>query len=244
MPVRIMSDAELSKLEVVRDLVDHRRLSVSAAAVLLGLSHRQVWHLLKSLRAFGVDGLISKKRGRPSNRKTPADVHSAVMAIVKERYGDFGPTLAAEKLRELHSLSVSRETLRAWMIADGLWQERKKRRARVYQPRYRRGCVGGLIQVDGSEHHWFEGRAPMCTLLVFVDDATSRLMHLQFAETESTFAYFAATKTHPRQPYVSRLSRREHAPPGSDHHEGIHQHFWSIAGIAEVWFRPIGSSSN
>jgi len=89
--------------------------------------------------------LISKKRGQPSNRKTPDNVRSAVMAIVKKRYADFGPTLAAEKLREVHDLNVSRETLRAWMIADGLWQDRKKRRARVHQPRYRRDCVGELI---------------------------------------------------------------------------------------------------
>ena len=140
--------------------------------------------------------MISRKRGRPSNHKTPDDVRLAVMAIVKERYGDFGPTLAAEKLREVHGLTVSRETLRAWMMAEGLWQDRKKRRARVHQPRYRRDCVGELIQIDGSEHRWFEGRGPMCSLLVYIDDATSRLMHLRFVETESTFSYFAATQSY------------------------------------------------
>jgi hypothetical protein len=88
------------------------------------------------------------------------------MTIIKDRNADFGPTLAADKLREQHGLMISRETLRAWMIADGLWLERKRRRGRVYQPRYRRDCVGELIQIDGSEHRGFETRRPMCTLLV------------------------------------------------------------------------------
>jgi len=193
MPVRIMSDAELTKFEILRD-VDHERMPVRAAAQILGLTERQVWRLLKAYRQRGADGLISRKRGRPSNRKMPDDVRLAAMAIVKARYADFGPTLAAEKLREQHDLTISRETLRAWMIAEGLWQDRKKRRARVYQPRYRRDCVGELVQIDGSEHRWFEDRGPMCTLLVFIDDATSRLMQLRFVETESTFSYFAATQ--------------------------------------------------
>ena len=174
MVVRIMSDAELSKLEVLQD-VDAERLPVRAAAGVLGLSERQVWRLLRAYRKSGVDGLISKKRGRPSNRRSPAEVRQTVMDIVRTRYADFGPTRAAEKLRELHGLTVSRETLRNWMIADGLWRDRPARRGKVHQPRYRRDCVGELIQLDGSEHRWFEDRGPMCTLLVFIDDATSRL---------------------------------------------------------------------
>ncbi|WP_293371215.1 ISNCY family transposase, partial [Phenylobacterium sp.] len=195
MPVRIMSDAELTKYEILRD-VDHERTPVRAAAQILGLTERQVWRLLKAYRLRGADGLISRKRGRPSNRKTPDDVRLAAMALVKERYADFGPTFAAEKLGELHDLHISRETLRAWMVADGLWQTRRKRRGRVYQPRYRRDCLGELVQIDGSEHRWFEDCGPKCTLLVFIDDATSRLMHLQFAQTESTFSYFSAARAY------------------------------------------------
>jgi len=170
-----------------------------AAAQVLGLTERQVWRLLKAYRLRGADGLISKKRGKPSNRRTPDDVRLAAMAIVKERYADFGPTLAAEKLREQHGLTISRETLRVWMLDAGLWADRVKRRGRVYQPRYRRECVGELVQVDGSEHWWFEDRGPQCTLLVFIDDATSRLMHLQFVQSESTFAYFNATQRYLEQ---------------------------------------------
>src|SRR4029077_3312987 len=106
------------------------------------------------------------------------------------------PTLAAEKLAELHDIHLARETVRQWMITAGLWKDRRARLKAVHQPRYRRDCLGELIQIDGSEHWWFEGRGPRCTLLVYIDDATSRLMHLQFVESESTFDYFAATRTY------------------------------------------------
>jgi hypothetical protein len=104
--------------------------------------------------------------------------------------------LAAEKLREGHGIALGRETLRLWMIAAGIWADRKQRRKHVHQPRHRRECVGELVQVDGCEHWWFEDRGPQCTLLVFIDDATSRLMQLQFVESESTFAYFHAARAY------------------------------------------------
>ena len=97
--------------------------------------------------------------------------------------------IAAEKLAERHDLKVSRETLRSWMRQAGIWMSRAERR-RIQQPRHRREHIGELVQIDGSEHHWFEDRAAACTLLVFVDDATSRLMELRFVPSESTFAYF------------------------------------------------------
>jgi hypothetical protein len=192
--VWLMSDRELRRLEVLQDL-DRRRLTTGAASQLLGLERRQVFRLLKAYRIEGSTGLISKRRGRRGNRRKPEAVRCAVLAMIREWYWDFGPTLAAEKLREAHGITVGRETLRQWMIADGLWRDRKQRK-RIHQPRPRRDCVGELVQVDGSEHWWFEDRGPQCTLLVFVDDATSRLMHLQFVESESTFAYFHAARAY------------------------------------------------
>jgi hypothetical protein len=190
-----MSDGELSRLEVLRDL-DQRRLTTAAAAQLLGLGRRQVFRLLKAYRSEGAPGLISKRRGRRSNRRKPEELRTKALAIIRDRYWDFGPTLAAEKLREVHAITVGRETLRLWMIAAGLWADRRQRRKHIHQPRHRRDCVGELVQVDGCEHWWFEDRGPQCTLLVFIDDATGRLMHLQFVESESTFAYFEATRTY------------------------------------------------
>jgi len=193
--VRVMSDGELSRLEVLRDM-DQRRLTTEAAAQLLGLERRQAFRLLKAYRSEGATGLISKRRGRPSNRRKPEELRDKALAIIREQYWDFGPTLAAEKLREGHGIALGRETLRLWMIAAGIWADRKQRRKPVHQPRHRRECVGELVQVDGCEHWWFEDRGPQCTLLVFIDDATSRLMQLQFVESESTFSYFHATRAY------------------------------------------------
>src|SRR3954468_7246004 len=190
-----MSDGELTRLEVLRDL-DQRRLTVETTAQLLGLERRQVFRLLKAYRSEGVTGLISRRRGRSRNRRKPEEVRDQALAITRKRYWDFGPTLAAEKLREVHGIALGRETLRLWMIDAGIWTDRKQRRKRVHQPRHRRECVGELVQIDGCEHWWFEDRGPQCTFLVFIDDATSRLMHLQFVESESTFAYFNATRAY------------------------------------------------
>jgi hypothetical protein len=184
--------------------LDQRRLTVETTAQLLGLERRQVFRLLKAYRSEGATGLISKRRGRPSNRRKPEELRSKALAIIRQQYWDFGPTLAAEKLGEVHQITLGRETLRLWMIEDGLWLDRTQRRKQVHQPRRRRECVGELVQIDGCEHWWFEDRGPQCTLLVFVDDATSRLMHLQFVESESTpvqargrlFAYFHATRAY------------------------------------------------
>ena len=142
--VRLMSDKKLARLEVLRDL-DQRRLTPAAAAPLLGLERRQVFRLLKAYRAEGAAGLVSQRRGRPSNRRQPAELRATALAIIRERYWDFGPTLAAEKLSELHGIALGRETLRQWMMADGLWIDRKQRLKRVHQPGSRRECVGELV---------------------------------------------------------------------------------------------------
>jgi hypothetical protein len=195
MTVITMSRTELSRLRVMIDLADGRT-RVEDAAALMGLQRRQVYRLLDAFRAHGPDALISKRRGKPSNRAHGAAFRQTCLAIVRERYEDFGPTLAAEKLADVHGLPIGVETLRQWMIEDGIWVRRRDRIKRVHQPRHRRDCLGELVQVDGCEHWWFEDRGPQCTLLVFVDDATSRLMHLSCVASESAFAYFQAARTY------------------------------------------------
>ena len=118
MMVWLMSDGELTRLEVLRDL-DQRRLTTEAAARLLRLERRQVFRLLKAYRTAGPAGLISKRRGRRSNRRKPEALRKAALAIIREWYWDFGPTLAAEKLREVHGITLGRETLRLWMSEGG-----------------------------------------------------------------------------------------------------------------------------
>ena len=195
MTVIAMSRTEIDRMSVLHDLADGR-IRIAEASTLMGLGRRQVFRLAKAYGKHGPQALVSRRRGRPSNRCYPTALRAEVIGILRERYSDFGPTLAAEKLAELHGIDLARETVRQWMIAAGLWKDRRARLRPVHQPRYRRDCVGELIQIDGSEHWWFERRGPQCTLLVYIDDATSRLMHLQFVESESTFDYFAATRAY------------------------------------------------
>jgi len=190
-----MSAKELDRLEVLGRVVE-RRWTQRQAAEQLGLSLRQVERLCRALRAHGAAGLVSRKRGRPSNRKLPAAFRARAVELVRARYADFGPTLACEKLTEQHGVVVSRETLRYWMIDAGLWVPRAQRPRRAHQPRHRRSCLGELVQIDGCDHAWFEDRGPKCTLLVYVDDATSRLMELCFVASESAFDYFASTRAY------------------------------------------------
>jgi transposase len=185
-----MSERDLQRIEVLSKVVDGRMTIVSAAHV-LGLSTRQVRRLLERIRTDGAASIRHQARGRPSNNRICDGVRDYAVAIVRERYADFGPTLAAEKLAEEHGLTVSRETLRKWMSAAGLWLSRQQRRT-FHQPRLRREAYGELVQIDGSEHRWFEDRGDPCSLLVFIDDATGKLMQLRFVRSESAFSYFEA----------------------------------------------------
>lgn len=188
-----MSDRDINRFKVLQD-VRERRLRQVDAAEILNLTPRQVRRLLVQLSQYGASSLAHGARGRPSNRRYPEDFRADVLNIVRSQYANFSPTFACEKLSEQHYLTLSVETLRQWMIADGLWVPHSQRRPRVYQPRYRRDCLGELIQIDGSHHDWFEGRSPKCCLLVYIDDATGRLMNLRFSETESAFDYMMATR--------------------------------------------------
>jgi len=146
-----MSKQEFDRLEVLLR-VESGRLRIADACELIGLRRRQVFRLLRGLKQDGAASLVSKHRGKPSNHRLPIEVRALALSIVRERYADFGPTLAAEKLAEHHGCSVSRETLRGWMIADGLWRDRRHRLLLPHQPRRRRDCLGELVQIDGSEH--------------------------------------------------------------------------------------------
>lgn len=185
-----MSERELQRIEVLSKVLEGRMTVVSAAHV-LDLTTRQVQRLLKAFQAEGAAALRHKARGRPSNHRYVAGVGELAVRLVREHYLDFGPTLTAEKLAANHDLVVSRETLRKWMAEAGIWLSRKQRRT-FHQPRLRRESYGELVQIDGSDHRWFEARSDPCTLLVFIDDATSKLQQLRFVKSESTFSYFEA----------------------------------------------------
>jgi len=168
-----MSRKERDRLKVVAALGE-RRPRQAAAARRLALSVRQVRRILARYRREGDAGLVHRARGRPSNRRLPEGLRRRVMAQVARQYGDFGPTLAAEKLSERDGLPVSRETLRGWMMAEGLWKPRRPAR-QVHLWRPRRSSFGELVQMDTSEHAWFEGRGGAEPVLVsMIDDGTNR----------------------------------------------------------------------
>jgi len=184
---------ELDRLQVMTRIAE-RRLTRRRAAGLLRLSERQVRRLYDAFATEGPASLASRRRGRPSGRRLAEGTRERAVALIRERYADFGPTFAHQQLTEDHALTLSVETLRGWMIAAEIWVPRTQRARRSYPPRVRRACLGELVQIDGSDHTWFEDRGPRCTLLVYVDDATSRLMELCFADSESTLDYFRATR--------------------------------------------------
>lgn len=184
-----MSGKEVKRLEVLCQVADGL-VSQGMAAQALGLTVRQVRRLQRRYAEAGAAGLVSRRRGKPSNRRIADEIKAAILARLRECYADFGPTLAAEYLRE-DGLQVSKETLRGWMIEAGLWQAAKGRRVCLHPPRPRRPRCGELVQIDGSPHDWFEGRGPRCTLIAFIDDATSRVMQARFVPVESTQAYLS-----------------------------------------------------
>ena len=149
--------------------------------------------------------------------------------MISAHYADFGPTLASEKLLERHGIHVSKETVRKLMIEAGIWRTRAQRKPKIHQPRLRRPCFGELIQIDGSEHRWFEGRAPSCTLLVFIDDATGQLVGMHFCHAESTFEYMNVTKRYlleygkPVAFYSDKHTVFRVNKAGATHDEGITQ---------------------
>lgn len=184
-----MSHRELDRIELIRAAVSCELKQIQVAER-LQLSTRQVKRLVRNYRRGGAKAILCKRRGNTPNNAIAASVRNRAIALLREdRYKGFAPTLAHEKLTEQHAFIFSVETLRQWMMADGLWVPKQRARARIHQSRPRRPCEGELVQIDGSPHAWFEERGPECTLIVFIDDATSRLKALGFAPSETTKVY-------------------------------------------------------
>ena len=182
-----MSDKEIQRITQVR------------AAEILNLSTRQITRLLHKFSQDGISGLVHASRGQPGHRRHDEVMKSKCLSIISEHLLGFGPTLAHEKLASMFDLNIPVETVRRWMTANDLWIPRAKRQKRPYQPRYNRDCFGELIQIDGSYHDWFEGRAGKCCLLVYIDDATGKLLHLRFCQAETTFDYMLSTRAYIEQ---------------------------------------------
>jgi transposase len=190
-----MSVEERERSHLIRRTIE-KGLSQRDAAERLGISRRQFKRLVRAWKQHGDAGLISRQRGRAAHNLLAEATRLRIERLLREVYPDFGPTLAAEKLAERDGIVVSRETVRRIQTRLKLHRPKKRGEKRVFQLRDRRPRFGELVQIDGSPHDWFEGRGPRCTLIVFVDDATSRLIALHFAPTECTAAYLAALRGH------------------------------------------------
>lgn len=186
-----MSQKELKRLHIIHKILD-RRLKQIDAVELLELCAKQISRIAGRVREEGDKGIIHRSRGEPSHNTTPKKKKDKIISLYKGKYNDFGPLLASEKLFEIDKLKISDETLRNWLIAEGLWiKNRKRRKHRKW--RERRHFFGEMEQIDGSHHDWFEGRAPKCVLMGHIDDATSNV-YVRFFKYEGTFPFMDSFK--------------------------------------------------
>ena len=209
-----MTTAERIRLTVIEELTDGR-INVPTAALKLNLSVRQIKRLKKRFKQYGHDSLIHGLRGKPGLRKTDMQMEMEIVKTIKEKYHDFGPLLAWEKIAAVHNIPIGRETVRAIMIRNNIWESKKRKRGQYFSWRDRRTAYGELEQFDGSYHDWFEGRNPLLPetcLLASIDDATGRLTKAIIGENESVEAVFAFWREYvedigiPVELYVDKFS--------------------------------------
>lgn len=184
-----MSNKELARKTEIERVLDKRNTQKEAAKR-LGISERQFRRILRRYRQKGDAGLVSRKRGKPSNRKTDGEIREVVRKFVCDPIMEgFGPTLMTEKLEIKKGIRLSKETVRRLMIESSVWEAKTKKKEEPHYSRPRRKHRGELVQIDGSNHAWLEDRGPKAALLVFVDDATSEILAAEFVPEESFFSY-------------------------------------------------------
>jgi len=182
--VIIMSQKELKRLHIIHRVLDKRLKQVDATGI-LDLVDRQIRRIAKRVQREGDKGIIHRSRGKPSNRALPNPLKDRAIKLYKQKYSDFGPKFANEKLFEIDKIKIGNQTLRNWLIEDGAWQVTQRRR-KHRQWRERKHHFGEMLQLDGSHHDWFEGRRPECVLMGYIDDATNTIL-VRFYEYEGTF---------------------------------------------------------
>jgi len=186
----------LKRLHIVHKAID-REITQRTAASMLDLSERQFRRLVKSVRESGDVGIVHGGRGQPSNRGFREELRQRVLCFCRQKYGDFGPTLASEKLSEVDGIEVNRETLRQWLLASGL-REKKRKTRQHRQWRVRKACFGEMVQMDGSHHAWLEERGPELVLMGYIDDATNNV-YARFYDYEGTIPAMDSFKGYVRK---------------------------------------------
>ena len=189
-----MNKKELYRLEIIKKVVD-KYITQQKAADLLGCTTRNVRKLKNKYQQLGLQGLISQKRGKPSNRKYPEAIKTQALHYVIQEYNlIYQPKFASDLLEERANIFLSKETIRQWLISEGVYQPKLSKESKAHPPRDAREQFGELIQIDGSYHHWFGNEREKACLIVFIDDATSKIQLMRFFRTETTFAYFNVLK--------------------------------------------------
>lgn len=203
----MMSQKELKRLHVVHKIFDKKLKQVEAAGI-LNLCDRQIRRLVAGVRKEGDRGIIHRLRASPSNRALPQKLKDKVIKLYRQKYPDFGPTFANEKLFEIDKIKIGDQTLRNWLIEDGAWQVTHKRR-KYRRWRERKHRFGQMTQVDGSHHDWLEERGPECVLMGHIDDATSKRF-ARFYKYEGTLPFMDSFKRYikrygiPQSVYIDR----------------------------------------
>ncbi len=182
---------EINRHKIAEKLIN-KKISEEAARKMMGLkSVRQVRRIKKRVLDQGIEGIRHKSRGRPGNRKFTNAFIKKTMTTLKERYSDFKPTFASEKLLENHNIKINKESLRQLMIAWGLWKPKLRKqpgKRRVW--RSRMDNYGEMQQFDGSYHNWLEDRGGESCLLLTVDDATGKITKAKLDQNEGVIAVF------------------------------------------------------
>jgi len=205
-----MSTKEAQRFGIMQQ-IDKKVLTLREASHELCLSLSQIKRIRKRYRREGAEGLISRHVGKASPNRTDPKIKSEIMAILRSKeYEGFGPTFSRDKIEERQGHCLSSETIRKWMLKDGLWIPKKKKKSKVYSRRLRRGRFGDLLQGDASRHAWFESRGPECTMVIYVDDSTSKITAAKFVLAETTESYQQILEKHlnkygrPRALYVDK----------------------------------------
>lgn len=225
-----MKDTELTRYEVIQKLINNK-INGTEAAKLLSRSVRQIKRLKVRVMNEGAQGIIHGNRGSESNRKIGAVTLETTKTLLHEKYADFGPTLATEKLGLNHGVMLSVESVRQIMITEKLWKPKVQRDNGAYHAwRPRKECFGEMEQFDGSYHRWFEDRSEECCLLASIDDATGKITKATFGENEGVQAVFtfwkeyAETQGKPLAIYLDRYSTyKVNHKSATDNHELLTQ---------------------
>lgn len=179
-----MTEKELARYEVIENLINGK-IDGTEASKQIRLSVRQTKRLKAAVKENGAKGVIHKNRGKPSNRRIDNNILEKTKKLLKEKYSDFGPTFASEKLEELHKIKMSKETVRIIMISEKLWKPKERRQSKdKHEWRARKDNYGEMEQFDGSYHFWLEDRAEEMCLLASIDDATGDITHAEFNHNE------------------------------------------------------------